>query len=182
MNHSLAMIETISIPKGIEAGDAMMKASLVELAAAQTVCAGKFIVIVTGDVAAVKASLDAGAQTAGQTLVDSMMIPNIHPEVPLAINACSEVEKKDAIGILETFSLCAAVLMADAAVKSADVHLIEVRLGRGLGGKSFVIFTGDVAAVNAAAAAAASLEEVQGLVSQSVVIPSVHPDIMRAIL
>jgi len=182
MNYSLGMIETISIPKGIEAGDAMMKAATVDLAAAQAVCAGKFIVIVTGDVAAVKASVAAGVETAGQTLVDSMMIPNIHPEVPLAINACTEVEKQDSIGLLETFSLCAAVLMADAAVKAADVHLAEVRLGRGLGGKSFVIFTGDVAAASASVAAATSLEEVQGLVAQSVVIPSVHPDIMKAIL
>lgn len=182
MSHSLAMIETISIPVGIEAGDAMMKAAAVDLAAAQTVCAGKFIVIVTGDVAAVRASMEAGAATAGQTLVDSMMIANIHPEVPLAINACTEVYKEESAGILETFSLCAAVLMADAAVKAADVHLAEVRLGRGLGGKSFVIFTGDVAAVTASVKAAISLEEVQGLVSQSVVIPSVHPDIMKAIL
>ena len=182
MSYSLAMIETISIPKGIEAGDAMMKAATVDLATAQAVCAGKFIVIVTGDVAAVRASMEAGAAVAGQTLVDSMMIANIHPEVPLAINACTEVHRADSVGLLETFSLCAAVLMADAAVKAADVHLTEVRLGRGLGGKSFVIFTGDVAAATASVKAAIEMEEVQGLVSQSVVIPSVHPDIMKAIL
>ena len=111
-----------------------------------------------------------------------MMIPNIDPQVPLAINCCTEAHRADSIGILETFSLCAAVLMADGAVKAADVHLTEVRLGRGLGGKSFVIFTGDVAATRAAVGAAVEMEEVQGLVSQSVVIPSVHPDIMKAIL
>ncbi len=182
MDHSLAMIETISVPVGIEAGDAMMKAASVELASAQAVCAGKFVVIVTGDVAAVRASLDAGKDVAGQTLVDSMIIPNIHPEVPRAINACTERIQADSIGIMETFSLCAAVLAADRAVKSADVHLIEVRLGRGLGGKSFVILVGDVAAVRAAVQAAREMEEVQGLMSQSVVIPSAHPEITRAIL
>ena len=104
MNYSLAMIETISIPVGIEAGDAMMKAAAVQLVAAQTACAGKYIVIVTGDVAAVKASLAAGVEVAGQTLVDSMVIPNVHPEVPLAINACTEVPAVDSVGILETFS------------------------------------------------------------------------------
>lgn len=182
MNHSLSMIETISIPVGIEAGDAMLKAASVELVAAQTVCAGKFIVIVTGDVAAVKASLAAGVETAGQTLVDSMVIANVHPEVPQAINACTEVTHADSIGIMETFSLCSAVLMADQAVKSADVHLAEVRLGRGLGGKSFILLTGDVAAVTAAVQAAKELTEVQGLVSKSVVIPSVHPDLLKAIL
>ncbi|MEI6101503.1 MAG: BMC domain-containing protein [Eubacteriales bacterium] len=182
MSNALGMIETISIPVGIEAGDAMMKASSVELSAAQTVCAGKFIVIVTGDVSAVSASLKAGAEVAGQMLVDSIMIPNIDKQVPLAINACSEVVRADAVGIMETFSLCAAVIAADQAVKAADVHLIEVRLGRGLGGKSFVIMTGDVAAVTAAVQAAGEMKEVQGLMSQSVVIPSAHPDILKAIL
>jgi microcompartment protein CcmL/EutN len=121
-------------------------------------------------------------ETAGQTLVDSIIIPNIHEQVPLAINACSEIVRADAVGSMETFSLCAAVIAADQAVKAADVYLTEVRLGRGLGGKSFVILTGDVAAVTAAVQAAGELKEVQGLMSQSVVIPSAHPEIMKAIL
>ena len=39
------------------------------------------------------------------------------------------------------------------AVKAARVDLLEVRLGRGLGGKSFVLLTGEVAAVQAAVGA-----------------------------
>jgi microcompartment protein CcmL/EutN len=159
-----------------------MKAADVSLAAAQAVCAGKFIVAVSGDVAAVKASLQAGKELAGATLVDSMIIANVDGQVPLAMNACNEVNKVDALGVLETFSLCAAVLAADAAVKAADVRLIEIRLGRGLGGKSFVILTGDVAAVTAAVKAAEGADEVQGLMSQSVVIPSAHPEIIKAII
>ncbi len=182
MSISLAMIETLSIPVGILAGDAMLKAAAVELQTAQAVCAGKFVVIVTGDVAAVRESLNAGEQIAADKLVDSMMIANIDEQVPLAINACSEVRQDGAVGIMETFSLCAAVLAADQAVKAADVNLTEVRLGRGLGGKSFIILTGDVAAVTAAVQAAEELSEVQGLISQSVVIPFAHPDIMKAIL
>ena len=67
-------------------------------------------------------------------------------------------------------------------MKAADVHLAEVRLGRGLGGKSFILLVGNVAAVKAAVEAACSMDEVQGLVAQSVVIPSVHPDLLKAIL
>ena len=55
--NALGMIETNSIPVGIEAGDAMLKAADVALVTAQAVCAGKYIVIVSGDVAAVKASV-----------------------------------------------------------------------------------------------------------------------------
>ena len=49
--NALGMIETNSIPIGINAGDAMLKAATVELVAAQPICAGKYIVVVSGEVA-----------------------------------------------------------------------------------------------------------------------------------
>jgi microcompartment protein CcmL/EutN len=72
-------------------------------------------------------------------------------------------------------------LTADAVVKTAAVQLIEVRLGRGLGGKAFVILTGDVAAVQSAVRAAEALEEVQGMLGASTVIPSPHKKIIDSI-
>ena len=83
---------------------------------------------------------------------------------------------------METFSLCAAVITADAAVKAADIDLIEIRLGRGLGGKSFITMTGEVAAVKAAVDAAKAIKQAQGLMSGSVVIPSPHPDIIKSLI
>ena len=47
--NALGMIETNSIPLGVNAADAMLKAATVELVAAQPVCAGKYIAIVTGE-------------------------------------------------------------------------------------------------------------------------------------
>ncbi len=179
--NALGMIEVTSIPVGVEAGDAMLKAAAVELVTAQSVCAGKYIVLITGEVAAVRESVAAGKTAAGPKLVDSMVIANVHPQVPQAINACTEIGQVAAVGVLEAFSLCAAVLAADAAVKAADVSLMEVRLGRGLGGKSFIILTGEVAAVRAAVDAAHALEEVAGLMNDSVVIPAPHPDMIRAL-
>lgn len=179
--NALGMIETNSIPAGIEAGDAMMKAADVRLVTAQAVCAGKYIVIVTGDVAAIKASVSAGTEIAGYALVDSISIPNVHKQVIQAMSASTEIGTPGALGIIETFSLASAVICADAAVKAANVELIEVRLGRGLGGKSFVVLTGDVAAAKAAVEAAAGLEEAQGMVARTVVIPSPHPDILQAV-
>ena len=60
-------------------------------------------------------------------------------------------------------------------------NLLEVRLGRGLGGKSFILLTGEVAAVQASIKAAEALEETQGLMAKSAVIPSPHPDMLKAI-
>ncbi len=179
--NALGMIETNSIPMGVNAGDAMLKAATVELVCAQPVCAGKYIVLVTGEVAAVKEAVAAGKETAGSHLIDSMIIPNIHEQVPKAINACNDIGKVSSVGVMEAFSLCAAVVVADAAVKAADVDLIDVRLGRGLGGKSFITLTGEVAAVRAAIAAGENMPEAKGQMSESVVIPSPHPDIIQSL-
>ena len=179
---ALGMIELNSIPKGIESADAMLKAASVNIVTAQAVCAGKYIAVMTGDVGAVKASVEAGIETAGVNLIDSIVIPNIDDQVIKAVSACTDIEYMGAVGIMETFSLSSAIIAADTAVKAADVDLIEIRLGRGLGGKSFIILTGDVAAVKAANSAAAACEEVKGLMSGNVVIPSPHPDLIKAIV
>ena len=179
--NALGMIETNSIPAGIEAGDAMLKAADVSLASAQPVCAGKYIVIVSGSVAAVEASVAAGVAVAAEVLVDSIVIPNVHEQVISAIGACSEVVTTGALGLIETFSLASAVICADAAVKAANVNLIEIRLGRGLGGKSFITMIGEVSAVRFAVQAAENLEEAKGMVARTVVIPSPHPDMLQAI-
>ena len=179
--NALGMIETNAIPVGVNAGDAMLKAATVELVSAQPVCAGKYIVIVTGEVAAVKESVEAGKIVAGSRLVDSMVISHIHEQVPKAINACNEIGQVAAVGVMEAFSLCSAVVAADAAVKAADIRLIDIRLGRGLGGKSFITLTGEVAAVRAAVSAGEKVPEAQGMLSESVVIPSPHPGIIKSL-
>ena len=181
MRNALGMIETMSVPLGIFAGDAMLKAAEVELVACQAACAGKYIVIVEGEVAAVRSSVEAGKTAAGSALVDSLVIPGVHEQIAPAIGAAAEVENVASLGVMESYSMCAAILSADAAVKAAAVDLVEVRLGRGLGGKAFVILTGDVAAVQSAVKAAEALEEVQGMLGASVVIPSPHKNIAESI-
>ncbi len=178
---AIGMNEVMSIPTGILACDAMLKAADVTLVSAGCVCAGKYYIVVSGDVAAVRSAVEAGAEVAESLLIDSLIIPNVDPQVAPAISACTAVDRLNALGIMETYSLCAAVNAADAAAKAADVDLLEVRLGRGLGGKSFILLTGEVAAVNAAISAAESLEETQGLMAKSAVIPSPHPDMLKAI-
>ena len=175
------MNEVMSIPAGIQACDAMLKAAEVELISAGCVCAGKYYIVVAGEVAAVRSSIEAGREVAESLLIDSMVIPNVDPQVAPAISACTMVDRLQALGIMETYSLCAAVQAADAAAKAAEVELLEVRLGRGLGGKSFILLTGEVAAVQSSIKAAEALEETKGLMAKSAVIPSPHPDMLKAI-
>lgn len=179
---AIGVIEVLSIPLGILAGDQMVKTAEVELAAAQTACAGKYIVVVSGEVAAVRSAVSAGEAAAGNALVDKLVIPNVDPRVIAAMSGACPAEQVQAVGVVETFSLASAISVADIAVKAAEVELIEVRLGRGMGGKSFVVITGEVAAVQSSVDAAARDEQNAGLIASSVVIPSPHMDMVRALL
>ena len=62
------------------------------------------------------------------------------------------------------------------------MDLMDVRLGTGIGGKSFVVLTGDVAAVNEAVKAGVSLGEEQGMVVSSVVIPNPRREIFESLV
>ncbi|MDW8131073.1 MAG: BMC domain-containing protein [Bryobacterales bacterium] len=71
---------------------------------------------------------------------------------------------------------------ADAAVKAADVRLIELRLAMALGGKAFVTMTGDVAAVEAAVSAGAAVVAQKGLLVNRVVIASPRPELLKEMI
>ena len=179
---AIGTVEIFSIPKGVRAGDAMLKAAGVRLVYAGTVCPGKYVVVVAGEVAAVNASVESGIEEAGAGLIDSLVIPHVSEQVLRAATAAGDVGEVEAVGVLEFFSVCSCVAASDAAVKAANVRLIEVRLGRGLGGKSFAVLTGDVSAVKAAVDAARECPQADGMFSDCAVLPSPHPDLITALL
>ena len=74
---ALGMIETKGLVALVEASDAMIKAANVTLLGWQKIGSGLVTALVVGDVAAVKAAVDAGAQAAGQNgeLVSAHVIP-----------------------------------------------------------------------------------------------------------
>jgi len=105
MAQAIGMVEFTSIARGIYAADQMVKVSEVEIVTAGSVCPGKYIAIVHGDVAAVQTSVEAGERLAEEYFVDSIVIPNVHPGVFPAITGTTMPEKIDALGILESLSL-----------------------------------------------------------------------------
>lgn len=179
---AIGILESSSIAKGIEAADAILKAADVTLLYAKPVCPGKYSVLFYGDVAAVNASLDAGTGVAESYMVDSVVIPRVHPQVIQAILASGNPEYKNAVGVMEFYSVTAAVYAADASAKAADVSLIDLRLGIGIGGKSFVVLTGEVAAVEESIRCGVAEAGARGLVVGSVVIPNPAEGILEQLL
>ena len=150
MAKSIGMIEYATVSTGISATDTMLKTAEVEVIEAQTVCPGKYIAIITGELSAVKASVENAKAQFGEKLIDTFVLGNPHESVIPAIYGANSVENPKALGILETFSVASMIVAADAAAKTAEVDLIELRLARGMCGKSYMLLTGEVAAVESA--------------------------------
>lgn len=179
---TIGMLEFTSICRGIEAADAMIKAGDVELVESKSACPGKYMVIVTGDVGAVKSAVEAGEAVGRNYVVDRLVLANAHPQTIASIQGVADVTHFDALGVMEFFSLTSAVSAADAAVKSGLVELIEIRLGMAIGGKAFVTLTGDVGSVKAAIEAGKRSSAKEGLLLESTVIPSPSRDMLHKLL
>ncbi len=179
---AIGMVEYSSIAKGIGSADAMIKAAAVELMISRTICSGKFINLVTGDVSAVTSSVEAGEAYGAECVIDSFVIANIHPDVMAAMSGSTDVRNLESLGIIEAFSVASLIVGADAAAKAANVRLIEVRLAMALGGKAFVTLTGAVGAVESAVAAGKEVVSKAGMLVSTVVIPSPSEELMRDIL
>jgi microcompartment protein CcmL/EutN len=174
MHPSVAVLELDSIARGIEAGDAMVKRSPVEVIRAGTVHPGKYVVLVGGLTADVEEALDAGRAAGGSAVLDVVFLPDVHPSVVAAIGGARGVEAGEALGVVETRTVAAVIDAADAGVKGARVAIRELRLADELGGKGYVLFGGEVAEVEAAVEhAAARIEGTDREVARAI-IPQLH--------
>lgn len=84
---ALGMIETRGLTPLIEATDTMLKAANVKLVGWSKIGSGLVTAMVSGDVAAVKAAVDAGAAAAGRVgeVVGVQVIPRPHEDVATLI-------------------------------------------------------------------------------------------------
>jgi len=183
MNHkSIGLIELSSVAAGFEVADTMLKAGTVHLILSRSICSGKYMVMIGGETAAVQSAVEAGAQAANGCLIDQFVIPNVHPDVFVALGRTQPVEPTGALGILESFNVATLIQGADAAAKAAAVTLLEIRLAMALGGKAFCTMTGDVGSVQSAMAAGRQLIGDAGVLVNAVILSRPHPDVYREVV
>ena len=180
--NSIGLIELSSIAAGFQVCDAMLKAADVELVLSRTICSGKYMVLVRGDVADVAAAVQGGCQTGDFSVIDTFVIPNVHEDIFPALSGTANVGQLEALGVIESFSVASLIEGADAMAKTANVQLIEVRLAMALGGKAFASCTGTVAAVRSAVDAGAQSIAKKGLLVNKVVIPQPRPELLREMI
>jgi microcompartment protein CcmL/EutN len=173
---ALALIDFSSIAAGIEAADAMVKRAQLDVLRAGTVQPGRYLVLVGGPVAEVEESLAAGRKAGGDSVLDHVFLPHVHPAVVEAIGGERVERPVDAVGVIETTTVAAAIRAADSGIKGAEVRLLEIRMADGLGGKGIVLYSGLVADVEAAVDIGSAAVR-PGLLVRRVVISRLHPDI-----
>jgi microcompartment protein CcmL/EutN len=176
---TIGLLELSSIAKGLEAADAMLKAADVQLLLSRTVCSGKYLIAVSGDVASVRAGVLSGAAAARGAVIEEGVISRLHPSIFPAIGQSVQLSAADrgALGAVETFSAASIIRAADAGIKAAPVTLFRVHLAMALGGKGYCLMTGDVASVQAAVEAASMA--VEGMLAGRTVIPFPHAALFR---
>jgi microcompartment protein CcmL/EutN len=171
---AIALFEFRSISAGIVAGDLMVKTAPLDAIYAGTVHPGNYLVLVTGDTASVDEAVRVGSVS--DELSDMVFLPDVHPTVVDAVsgNQTAAALGDEALGIVETSTVAAAIDAADAGVKAAEVDLGVIRLADGLGGKGYVFFSGVVAEVEAALDAARARAEGHGTLLRSDLIAQLH--------
>ncbi|HEV2278381.1 MAG TPA: BMC domain-containing protein [Acidobacteriaceae bacterium] len=179
--NSIGLIELSSVATGFLVEDTMLKGGSVQLLLARSICSGKFLIVVTGDITSVQAALLAGASVAGASLIERRQIARVHPMVLAAISQSVEIDPKQlrSVGVVETFSAASIIEVADAAIKAADVTLLRVHLAMALGGKGFVVIAGDVASVQAAVDAGSKAAAEDGMLVGRGVIAAPSPELFR---
>jgi microcompartment protein CcmL/EutN len=176
---AIGMVELNSIAKGIFLADLMVKASEVKIATSMSTCPGKYIVIVYGDTEAVRTSVKEAEAEADQFFVDSIIIPNVHEFVFPAVSGVYQPERIAAVGIIETFSMATMLIATDELLKAAELEPVELRLGNGLGGKAFLVFTGDTASVETGISTAKAVAKETGLLINTEIIPSPAEEVVE---
>jgi len=168
---ALGVLEIGTIARGVVAADAALKRAPAVLLSSRAVSGGKHLVMLEGGVAEVEEAMTAGTLAAAAHLLDRVELAAADDQVwpmlgaPVAPPDWTDDDAAEAVAIIETRTVCAAIAAADAACKVAHVTVRDVRFAVDLAGKAYFTLTGTLDAIEAAAGAAAeaAAERVVGL-------------------
>jgi len=182
MKQAIGLLEFKSIAKGMETVDEVLQSAHVELILATALCPGKYIAMFTGELSAVKTGIAVGERVGDFFLIDAYVLSNAHKSVMSALTATSEFGDVPALGVVETMSAVTSIMVGDTAAKAAKVDLIEIRIARGLGGKGYVLFSGEIASVQAAVKACLDQYQMTGEILYATAISSPRKELIDSLL
>ncbi len=178
---ALALIELSNISSGIFTGDAIVKAAPVSVLKSGTVHNGKYLLLFGGSVASVEESYKKALSVGGNNVIDHVFLPNIHQQVHDGILGKRRKVDTECLGIFETLSVAAVIQSADAAIKGANVDIIEIGLADDIGGKGLVLYNGKLEEVEEALVISKEKLNNSETLLNSSLIPNIHPEMAKQI-
>lgn len=172
---SLALLEIDGMARAVLVQDAALKHAPITVMACAPVSPGKVILIFFGAVAPVEEAFGEACRLAGSRLMDSLLLPFIHPAVVAAVGGEHFLWAGEGLAILEFSTVAATLLACDTAVKCAAVRIGRLHLAAGFGGKGFLTLCGDLGDLEAAVAAAS--ERLPEHLTDAEIVPAPHSDL-----
>lgn len=172
---ALGVLEVATVAKGIVVADAALKRSPALLVHSRAVSGGKHLVMLEGGVAEVEEAMAAGKLAAGSVLLDHVELAAADAQVwpmlgaPVSPPDWTDDAGAEAVAIIETTTVCAAIAAADAACKVAEVTVRDVRFAVDLAGKAYFTLTGTLDSIEAARDAATGAVDPARLVALEVI-------------
>ncbi len=138
MSRALACVELSSIARGVRLLDAIVKRAPVVLRHHGRHSGGKYVILIEGAIADVEESYDDALQNCGDTLIDHMMLAQVHERVWDALDGrAAAAAAPFAALMVETTTLACNIEALDFVVKLVDANVVDWQLGNGIGGKGY---------------------------------------------
>jgi microcompartment protein CcmL/EutN len=179
---AIAVIEFSDIPVGMSATDAMLKKAPIAFVKCGTISRGRYLTLVGGSMASVDESFREGIEHGGSSVLDQLLLADVHPRVYEAVLGWRKPGSSGALAILETDTVATTVRAAEAALKGTPVDLIEIRLAdTGLSGKGISIYQGTLSDIEAAIEIAGGQVDRAGGVLRHRIISRPHDALIKQI-
>src|SRR5215216_4863498 len=114
MPPALLCLEFSSIAIGILAGDALVKRAPITLLDVRHLSPGKYLLLATGEVAAIEESYAAAREVGSAELIDETFLPAAHADLYPLLRGERLTARGEALGVIETSTIAACVRAADA--------------------------------------------------------------------
>lgn len=152
---AIAALEFDDIPAGIAATDAMLKRAPIAFFKSGTITQGRYLTVLGGTTASVVESADEGVRQGGEHLLDSVVLPDVHPRLFEGVLGNRRPRNSGSLAIIETSTVSASIRGAEAALKGTPIELVEIRLAdSGLAGKAVIVLAGQLHDIEAGIALA----------------------------
>jgi len=168
---ALGLFELESLARGIVVADALVKQATVQIAIAEAVSPGKYLLVFVGAEGEVLESFKAGLEAGGSLVLDSLHLTHVAESLVAAVlrGEVAKVGAQDAVGIVELHTVAATLKAADVALKRAEVRLTQLHLAKGIGGKGWFTLAGEQHDVEAALEGAAAAVQPSLLVATELI-------------